>query len=270
MTYHSDIVQQRWWRRVFWPILRLGLNRSKAIIVATAAYIETSEILKAYKNRCRVIPFGLDVEQFRRCETADVDRIRQKYGPRIVLSVGRLIYYKGFEYLVEAMSKVRGRLVVIGEGPLRSRLEQQVRDQGVGERVTFLGAVENQDMAAWYHAADVFALASTSRSEAFGIVQLEAMACAKPIVNTSLPSGVPFVSPHGVTGLTVPPKNSAALANAINDILDDPAKRSEFGNAGFRRVCSEFEERIMLDRTLRVYEEVMGAKKESLDEGRIR
>jgi rhamnosyl/mannosyltransferase len=257
VTYHSDIVQQRLWRRVFWPILRLALSRCRAIIATSSAYIETSPVLKAYSHRCRVIPYGLAVEQFRRCGPAEVEGIRQQYGPRIVLSVGRLIYYKGFEYLVEAMSRVDGRLLIIGDGPLRSRLEQQVRDLAIGERVTFLGEIQNQDVAAYYHAADVFVLPSVARSEAFGIVQLEAMACGKPIVNTSLPSGVPLVSPHGVTGLTVPPKNSAALADAINGLLDDPVKRREFGNAGFRRVCEEFDLKVMLDRTLRVYGEVM-------------
>lgn len=262
MTYHSDIVQQRRWRRVFWPILRRALDRCAAIIATSRAYIETSPVLEAYSRRCRVIPYGLAVERFRRCETAEVERIRQQYGPRIVLSVGRLIYYKGFEYLVEAMARVQGRLLIIGDGPLRSRLEQQVRDQGIGERVTFLGEIQNQDVAAYYHAADVFVLASVARSEAFGIVQLEAMACGKPIVNTSLASGVPFVSQHGVTGLTVPPKDSAALADAINALLDDPVKRSELGDAGIRRVREEFDFKVMLDRTLRVYGEVMGSEEE--------
>src|SRR6185503_13936130 len=120
---------------------------------------------------------------------------------------------KGFEYLVQAMEKVDGRLLIIGDGPLRESLMQQAKARGILDRVVFLGEIS--DISPYYHAADVFALASVARSEAFGIVQLEAMACGKPVVNTNLDSGVPFVSLHGETGLTVPPQDPDALAFAL-------------------------------------------------------
>ncbi len=171
-----------------------------------------------YRDRCNVIPHGIELDRFYEYDKAEVARIREKYGSRIVISVGRLIYYKGFEYLVQAMEQVDGRLLIIGDGPLRESLIQQAKARGISDRVVFLGEIS--DISPYYHAAEVFALASVARSEAFGIVQLEAMACSKPVVNTNLDSGVPFVSLHGETGLTVPPQDPDALAYAINLLLD--------------------------------------------------
>jgi rhamnosyl/mannosyltransferase len=227
------------------------------VITSSLNYIETSPVLSAYRERCRVIPYGIPIEQFHRYDTEAVAKIRAQYGPRMVLSVGRLIYYKGFEYLIQAMARVEGRLLIVGEGPLRADLERKTQSYKLGDRVVFLGGV--QDVVPYYHAADVFVLASTARSEAFGIVQLEAMACGKPVVNTRLDSGVPSVSVDGVTGLTVPPAHPEALARAINLLLDDPGLRANYGRAARRRVQEEFSLDLMISRTLRLYTEVMGS-----------
>jgi len=268
VTYHSDIVRQRVWRRLFQPILSRALSRSAAIIATSATYVETSPVLSDYRHRCHVIPYGVDVARFDCCDRDEVDRIRRRYGPQIVVSVGRLIYYKGFEYLIDAMTGVSGRLLVIGDGPLRPRLERQAIVRNIKDRVVFLGEV--RDIVPYYHAADVFVLPSVARSEAFGIVQLEAMACGKPVVNTRLESGVPFVSPHGVTGLTVPPANPGALADAVNLLLGDAQRRTEFGNAGRRRVQEEFSLELMVRRTLDVYDGVGAVRRESGGNLRLR
>lgn len=256
-TYHSDIIRQKFLRKPYWPILRYALNRASAIIVASPDYVRTSPVLQKFRERCRVVPFGIALEQFNRVDAIEVAKIRQRYGPRIVLGVGRLVYYKGFEYLIRAMKDVDGHLLIIGNGPLRDELEQEVRASGLSERISFLTDVS--DVRPYYHAADVFALSSVARSEAFGIVQLEAMACGKPIVNTKLDSGVPFVSPHGVTGITVPPSDSQALAQAITFLLDNPEQRMEFGRAGKKRVEDEFSLQVMTQRTMEIYQEVINS-----------
>jgi rhamnosyl/mannosyltransferase len=255
LTYHSDVVRQRILGRLFWPALRRALERADAVIVASPNYVESSNVLQKFEAKCRVIPFGIPLAQFDRADAAEVSRLRARFGPRVILAVGRLIYYKGFEHLVRAMKDVDGHLVIVGEGPLRGALEREAESAGVVGRVTLLGHVE--DVTPFYHAADVFALPSVARSEAFGIVQLEAMACRKPVVNTRLDSGVTYVSVDGVTGLTVPPANSDALAAALNQLLEDPALRTRYGRAARARVEREFDLEAMGRRTLRLYEEVM-------------
>jgi len=257
VTYHSDIVRQKALGKVFQPILGRAMDRCSAVITSSPSYIETSPVLTAYRERCRVIPYGIPIEQYHRYDAEAVAKIRGQFGPRIVLSVGRLIYYKGFEYLIRAMAKVQGRLLIVGDGPLRSGLEGAAQARGVRDRVFFLGEI--QDVVPYYHAADVFVLPSIARSEAFGIVQLEAMACGKPVVNTRLASGVPFVSVDGLTGLTVPPANPEALAGAINLLLNDPGLRAEYGQAARRRVQEEFSLDLMISRTLQLYKDVMGS-----------
>ncbi len=258
ITYHSDIVRQKVSAKLFWPVLRRALDRADAIIVASPNYVESSPVLRRFEDKCRVIPFGVPLAQFDRFDPEEAARIRARFGPRIVLGVGRLIYYKGFEHLVRAMKKIDGHLLIVGEGPLRGALEREALRAGVSGRVTFLGHVE--DVVPYYHAADVFALSSVARSEAFGIVQLEAMACRKPVVNTALDSGVTFVSVDGVTGLTVPPGDSESLAAALNRLLEDSALNARYGRAARRRVEREFDLEVMGRRTLRLYEEVMSRR----------
>jgi glycosyltransferase involved in cell wall biosynthesis len=253
-TYHSDVVRQRKLAVIFQPVLNFALNRSSAIIASSPDYIGSSDVLSGYRSKCRVIPFGVPGNYFQQRDDHEVERIRDRYGPQILLAVGRLVYYKGFEYLVRAMAFTKGTLLLVGNGPERTHLDLLARELGVRERIHFLDEVE--DLRPYYHAADVFVLPSIMRSEAFGIVQLEAMACAKPIVNTELDSGVNFVSPNGVSGLTVPPRNHVALANALNYLLERPYLRTKLGIGGRQRVAKEFTVQRMIERTLDVYEEV--------------
>jgi rhamnosyl/mannosyltransferase len=159
------------------------------------------------------------------------------------------------------MTEVRGKLLIIGDGPLRGKLRDLVAELGLAERVVFLGEVQNEAVIPYYHAVELFALASVARSEAFGIVQIEAMAAGIPVVNTSLDSGVPFVSLHERTGLTVPPENPSALAAAINRLLDDPDLRRSLGNAARLRARQEFSIEGMTSRTLALYDSVMSHPK---------
>jgi glycosyltransferase involved in cell wall biosynthesis len=255
ITYHSDVVRQRTLAAAFTPILRAALKRAAAIIVSSPNYIDGSYALPDFREKCHVIPFGISSDYFDSADAHAVERIREEYGSRIVLGVGRMVYYKGFEYLVRAMADVDGHLLLIGRGPLRESLTQLAAELGLSERVTFLSEVN--DVRPYYHAAAIFALSSIMRSEAFGIVQLEAMACGKPVVNTELDSGVTFVSPHGVSGLTVPPRDVAALADSMRQLLDGPALRGKLGAGARQRVAEEFTIEKMVQSTFDLYQQVM-------------
>jgi rhamnosyl/mannosyltransferase len=263
VTYHSDTVRQRFLGALFEPMLHRFLNRATAIIATSPQYLATSPVLRRHRDRCIVVPYGIQAEQFAMCDPARVAPINAEFGSPLILAVGRLVYYKGFEYLVEAMRGVQARLLLIGDGPLRARLEALAEEKGVADRVTLLGTVQNEDITPYYHAADLFVLPSVARSEAFGIVQLEAMAAGKPVINTELDSGVPFVSPHGETGLTVPPENPPALATAINRLLSDRALRFEYGRAARARVQNLFTVQEMTSHTVDIYRDIVLERKPS-------
>ena len=256
VTYHSDMVRQKILGPLFEPLLHAALRRSAAIITTSPNYLETSKVLARHRDRCHVIPLGIRIQDFEQCDPAAAAAIRQEFGDRLIVGVGRLVYYKGFEYLIRAMRDVSGKLLIIGKGPLRPELEALASELGIADRVAFLGKVDHHRLVACYHASQVFAFSSIARSEAFGIVQIEAMAAGLPVVNTSLDSGVPFVSLHNQTGLTVEPGNSEQLAGAINTLLDNPDLRTSFGRAARLRAKQEFDLDTMANRTLSLYERV--------------
>jgi glycosyltransferase involved in cell wall biosynthesis len=263
VTWHSDVVRQRRLLRLYQPLERILLKRSAAIVATSPAYLASSPVLREHAARCRLIPYGIDARQFdHRVDRSLVEKLRQRFGPRVILTVGRLVYYKGIEFLIRAMSRVDAKLVIIGDGPLRAELEREAANNGASGRVTFLGEIDD-DLASYYHACDIFALPSCERSEAFGLVQLEAMACGRPVVNTQIDSGVTYASPDGVTGFTVEPRNPDALATALNRLLDNPELRTEMGRAARARVDNEFGIRQMAARTLDLYRTVTSRQNRS-------
>ena len=258
-TWHSDVVRQRRLAKMFEPIQRRFLANCDVLIATSPNYVESSPDLSRLRKRAVVIPYGIAVDEFRDPPAAALEIRRVRSGP-LLLAVGRLVYYKGFEYLIRAMAQIDATLLLIGDGPLRHSLEKLAHEAGVASQVEFLGEMQPREIVPYYHAADLFVLPSIARSEAFGIVQLEAMACGKPVVNTSLASGVPFASRDGVTGITVAPESADALAAAINRLLADQQLRGAYGEAARRRVQSEFTINVMVNRTRDLYEAVLNRK----------
>jgi glycosyltransferase involved in cell wall biosynthesis len=253
VTYHSDIIRQRVLGAVFSPVLHRFLRGAHAILASSPDYARSSPVLRAHADRVRIVPFGIRANEFEDVDANEAARLRARHGPRVVLAVGRLVYYKGFDYLIRAMSAVDGTLVILGDGPLRGALQALAKEAGVADRVAFEGSVP--DLAPYYHAADVFALPAVARSEAFGLVQLEAMAAGLPVVNTRIDSGVPFVSRDGESGITVPPADARALAGALGRLLDAPALRRRLGAAARERVRRDFGLDRMVADTLALYGE---------------
>jgi rhamnosyl/mannosyltransferase len=147
--------------------------------------------------------------------------------------------------------------VIVGEGPLLPELRAQTERLGLADKVHFRPNLSQEDLAAHYHACDVFVLPSVAITEAFGLVQLEAMACGKPVIATDLPTGVVYVNRHLETGLIVPPRDPAALAAAISQLLGDPALRRRLGEAARARVMREFTADVYAANVAEVYEEML-------------
>ncbi|NCU44712.1 glycosyltransferase [Candidatus Falkowbacteria bacterium] len=248
--YHCDIVRQKISKLPFLPFINYGLRQAKLILASSQRLIDFSKPLHRFKNKCQVVYFGLELDDYQLSEPIknQAQAIRQKYAvnDKLILSIGRLVYYKGFKYLIEAMKDNNYGLLIVGQGPEEASLRQLIDRHNLGERVKIIPAVE--DTCPYYAASDLFVLPSCANSEAFGIVQLEAMVYGKPVINTALPTGVPEVSLDDQTGLTVPPQDSAALATAIKKILDNPALAKGYGQAAGQRLAKVFDKRLFVQR----------------------
>jgi glycosyltransferase involved in cell wall biosynthesis len=263
ISWHSDVIRQRKMLSLYRPFLDRIVARADAIVAATPLHFSSSTQLGACRDsrRLHVVPYGIDYAPFENHQaSADGAELKRGLGrPYMIFSIGRHVYYKGFEFLIRAMRDIRKDAVLVlgGTGPLDPQLKQLATSIGAEDRVIFTGRIPDETLPAYYHAADVYCLPSVEPSEAFGLVQLEAMACRKPVVSCELGNGVSYVNRHGVTGLVVPPRDPPALAAAINRLLADEALRSRLGEAGYGRAKGEFTPERMAEGTMAVYKSVM-------------
>jgi rhamnosyl/mannosyltransferase len=257
LRWHSDIVRQKWLSFLYRPLTKWLLRRADLILVGTPGHIHGSDFLPAFQSKCRVVPFALDDAILRAGERSVKQNVAQsKKRPLSVLFVGRLVYYKGCEFLLRAFAQTQGaNLTIVGRGRLEKKLKKLARHLGIAERVEFLPPLSAARLSRVYADCDIFVLPSVEKTEAFGLVQIEAMAYGKPVINTDLPSGVPYVSLNGISGLTVPPKDAPALARALQKLIDDRALRLKFGRGAYR-LAQAYTVRQMLAKLMAAYREL--------------
>ena len=244
VAWHSDVVRQKLLLTFYKPLMRWLLKRADAILVATPAHIESSPYLQDFREKCVVVPYGIDAAEYDSIPRMPSlsNHLHDKSAKKILFT-GRLVYYKGADVLLEAFAKVQGNaeLFFAGTGVLEAELKSRAAELGIAERVHFLGRRMTPELRMMFADCDIFVLPSVANSEAFGIVQLEAMVYGKPVINTALPTGVPLVSIHGETGLTVPPSDADALAAAMDTLIANDALRAQYGAAARARVLEKFD-----------------------------
>lgn len=257
LSWHSDIVRQKAAMALYRPLQQALLRRADRIVVATPNHFEHSAWLKPFGRKVSVIPFGLDLQRFGGVDDDPeaVELLRARAGGRaILLNVGRLVGYKGQRHAVAALRRLPdAELWLVGKGPLESALRQQAAELGVADRLRFFGDVADNELPRFYRACDVFVFPSETPNEAFGLVQVEAMACGKPVVACDLKSGVPYVCRDGETGLIVPPADSDGLASAVLRLLNDRSLAESLGERARRRAREEFEESVMVRRYFELF-----------------
>jgi glycosyltransferase involved in cell wall biosynthesis len=256
VSYHSDIIRQKKLKLFYDPLFRWILEKADRLVIAGPSPMMYDSLIHDFRGKTVTIPYGIDVARWNR-ESVDTDRagrIRSSYKRPIILFVGRLVYYKGLDYLIKAMTKIDATLLIVGTGPEKKRLAKLSEELGLTSRVFFIGFVPDEKLAPYYHACDIFCLPSTARSEAFGIVQLEAMACGKPVVSTEIGTATSTVNRDGTTGIVVSPGDSAALAGALNKILGNPVLRERFGKNAKEWVAAEFDYRLIAGRYHELYQ----------------
>lgn len=253
ITHHSDVVRQKEWLRFYGPLLRRVIRASDRIIATSPRYVETSPWLRPVREKCVVVPLGVDHHRF--------DTPPSEFsGPPTLLFAGRLRYYKGLDTLLRALTSLPdAHLDIVGDGLMRHPWETLAAELGIAGRVHFLGEIDDANLPACYHHAHIFVLPANARAEAFGTVLLEAMASGLPCITTELGTGTSWVVQDSVTGLVVPPRDPQALAEAIRSLLEDPQRRAEMGRAARARVEAEFTLERMIARVQSVYEKALAA-----------
>ena len=223
--WHSDIVSQRLSRSLIRPMTLRMLARCRAIIVSSPKLIEHSAFLGAFKEKCHVIPFGYQ-------RAGDAPCVADK---GYFLFVGRHVPYKGIDVLIKAVAKNPVKVVVAGDGPLLESHKQLAKEEGVSQYIDFRTQINDDGLAQLMAECKALVLPSVLPSEAFALVQIEAMSYGKPVINTSLDSGVPWVARHDREGLTVAPRDDAALALAMQQLSEDPELLTRLGKGARRR-----------------------------------
>lgn len=256
LHWHSDILSQKAFLMLYKPLQSWLIRRAEKVVGTTPVYVRDSPYLKKVQDKTTYIPIGIrPVEP----EEAKVKEIKKLYkDKKIVFSLGRLVPYKGFEYLVQAARNLPDDYIVLigGKGPLDSKLRGMISAAGLEDKVKLLGFMAKEDVPAHFGACDVFVLSSVMKTEAFGIVQIEAMSCGKPVVATRIPeSGVSWVNKHGYSGINVEIMDPEALSDAITSVCSDNKIHEKFSNNAINHYLSIFTEKGMISNFLNLYEE---------------
>ena len=252
LHWHSDIVSQKFLLALYRPLQNWLIKRADTIVGTSPVYIASSPWLKDVQPKCTYVPIGIKPIEV---DPAAAAAVRERFpGKTLLLSVGRLVPYKGYSVLIRAMKYLpeKYQLLIGGSGPLRSELEELIENEKLQGRVCLEGYLSDEALRARYGACDLFVLASIMKTEAFGIVQIEAMSSGKPVVATKIPgSGVSWVNEDGVSGRNVPPGEPELMAQAIEEVMDHYQDFSEGARARFDEMFCEDK---MINSIIKIYE----------------
>lgn len=252
VTYHSDIVRQKWLKIFYRPLMHLFLKRAQVIIASSNDYRQSSPVLKHYAKKITVIPYGLDETKYFPPTTENLQRWRHRVGDNFFLFVGTLRYYKGLHFLLEAVRDTHIRVVIAGSGFEEDKL-LRIKAKKNLDNVIFTGHITDQDKAALYQLCRATVAPSHLRAEAFCISLLESLIYGKPAISTQLQTGTSFVNEHLVSGLVVPPADPLAFRQAMQLLLSDEALYQRLKKGTKAHYQHHFSANLMRDKHLDVY-----------------
>lgn len=266
--WHSDVERSRIRRalRLLYPYYRLVeqalLDRADAIVVTSPQYLAASEPLARWREKCHVVPLGLAMERLPDLPSSAGAEYWSSAAKSRLLAIGRLTYYKGFATLIRAMSALPdAQLIIVGEGEERQNLERELANEGNPGNVRLLGAADDATCNRLLASCNIFCLSSCERTEAFGIVLLEAMRYGKPMVASRLPgSGVTWVVEDGVNGMLVPVDDVSAWSDALRYLSTASQLRETMGNNGSRRLHRTFDIADVSRRIDQIYQQALSVR----------
>ena len=260
--WHSDILNKGILNIFVMPFQKLMLIRANKIVVTSNEYFNSSRELKNYLYKTCVIPIGVKSNASLQNTVDNISQnlINLTTEKKVILSVGRLVDYKGFDSLIKSSTDILNDaiIVIVGDGPERLKLQKLINDLKLNDRVYLLGKISNVDLNYLYNSASLFCLLSNSRSEAFGVVLVEALSYALPIVSTNLSgSGMNWINQHGITGYKVNLDDPISISIACNNILNSELLRSKFSRNALNRYLLNFTDQKMNEMFLNLYKEFL-------------
>jgi rhamnosyl/mannosyltransferase len=247
VSYHSDIVKQKLALKLYTPLMLKFLDSVDYIVAASPNYVETSAILQKFKQKVRVIPYGLDRKSYPEPDNERIEYWRKRVGDKFFLFIGAFRYYKGLPILLNALQTTDFPLVIVGNGPIEEELKQQATALGL-KNVHFLGALLDEDKIALLKLCYSVVFPSHLRSEAFGILLLEGAMNGKPLISCEIGTGTTYINIHNETGIVVPPADPLALRDAMVKLWNDPELAKRYGiNAAKRFELLFTSERMVMD-----------------------
>ena len=259
VTYHSDIVRQKNLLRLYSPLMHRFLGQADRIVAASPNYLATSQVLKHYRNKTVVVPYGLDKSSYPVPTDTCVEGWCQRFGERFFLFVGVMRYYKGLHILLEAAQGTGYPIVIVGAGPLEQELREQAAALGL-DHVHFVGRLGEEDKVALLQLCTAILFPSHLRSEAFGISLLEGAMYGKPMISSEIGTGTSYINIHNETGLVVPPSDPLAFRAAMRTLWDNPLQAQAMGQKAALRYEQLFTAEQMGRQMAKIYREVVAEK----------
>jgi glycosyltransferase involved in cell wall biosynthesis len=256
VSYHSDIVKQKFLLKLYQPLMNRFLSSVDSIVASSPNYAQSSSVLTRFEDKVRIIPYGLDRETYPTPSLAKLEYWRGLLGSRFFLFVGALRYYKGLDYLLEAAKRTQLPVVILGGGHLEAELKAQAAQLGLSN-VHFLGGLPDEDKAALLQLCYAVVFPSHLRSESFGISLLEGAMYGKPMISCEIGSGTTFINIADETGLVVPPCDTVALAQAMMTLWQSPEQANQMGQRAMHRYEQIFSSRSMASAYADLYRELL-------------
>lgn len=256
VTYHSDIVRQKYLFKLYQPLQNLFLNHVDRIVATSPNYLDTSPTLAKFKEKTEIITYGLAKDIYPEPDLTCVNQWKTRFPQPFFLFVGMLRYYKGLHVLLDAVSGTQMPVVILGDGPVEAELKQQALRLGLNN-VHFLGALPEQDKVALIKQCYALVFPSHLRSEAFGITLLEAAMFGKAMISCEIGTGTSYVNLHQQTGLVTAPSDHQALRVAMQKLLAHPEQAAQMGVRAAQRYEELFTAECMAAKYKKLYEQLL-------------
>jgi rhamnosyl/mannosyltransferase len=256
VSYHSDVIKQKWLLKLYRPLMYRFLANVDHIVASSPNYLNSSDVLARFSAKTSVIPYGLDRSNYPTSSEKKLSYWRKRFSQRFFLFVGVLRYYKGLHFLIEAAHNANFPIVIVGSGPAERELKAHVNKLGI-KNVCFLGFLPDKDKVALLELCYAVVFPSHLRSEAFGMSLLEGAMYGKPMISCEISTGTTYVNIDRVTGLVVPPSDSVALRKAMGYLWDNSDEAAAMGKLALARYGKVFSAQQMAESYVTLYEKLL-------------